>query len=54
MREMRKKSQRKLGLKYGRDFSWSEIENLEKKLVKYKQVKQGLMQNLLTGKVRLV
>ena len=32
----------------------TEIENLEKKLAKYKQVKQGLMQNLLTGKVRLV
>jgi len=32
----------------------SEIENLEKQLAKYKQVKQGLMQNLLTGKIRLV
>jgi len=31
-----------------------EIENLEKQLAKYKQVKQGLMQNLLTGKIRLV
>jgi type I restriction enzyme S subunit len=31
-----------------------EIENLEKQLTKYKQVKQGLMQNLLTGKIRLV
>ena len=32
----------------------TEIENLEKQLAKYKQVKQGLMQNLLTGKIRLV
>jgi len=32
----------------------TEIENLEKQLEKYKQVKQGLMQNLLTGKIRLV
>ena len=31
-----------------------EIETLEKQLAKYKQVKQGLMQNLLTGKIRLV
>jgi type I restriction enzyme S subunit len=31
-----------------------EIETLEKKLTKYKQLKQGLMQNLLTGKIRLV
>jgi type I restriction enzyme S subunit len=31
-----------------------EIESLEKQLTKYKQVKQGLMQNLLTGKIRLV
>ena len=31
-----------------------EIETLEKKLVKYKLIKQGLMQNLLTGKIRLV
>jgi len=31
-----------------------EIENIEKQLEKYKQVKQGLMQNLLTGKIRLV
>jgi type I restriction enzyme, S subunit len=31
----------------------SEIEALEKKLAKYKQLKQGLMQNLLTGKIRL-
>lgn len=31
-----------------------EIEQLEKKLSKYKMVKQGLMQNLLTGKIRLV
>lgn len=32
----------------------TEIDLLEKKLVKYKQLKQGLMQNLLTGKIRLV
>ncbi|HIP48998.1 MAG TPA: restriction endonuclease subunit S, partial [Lutibacter sp.] len=32
----------------------AEIETLEKKLAKYKQVKQGLMQVLLTGKIRLV
>ncbi len=31
-----------------------EIEALEKQLAKYKQVKQGLMQVLLTGKIRLV
>ena len=32
----------------------SEIEALEKKLAKYKQLKQGLMQELLTGKTRLI
>ena len=32
----------------------TEIEVLEKKLSKYKELKQGLMQNLLTGKIRLV
>jgi type I restriction enzyme S subunit len=32
----------------------SEIEILEIKLTKYKLLKQGLMQNLLTGKIRLV
>jgi len=32
----------------------TEIESLEEQLSKYKQVKQGLMQNLLTGKIRLV
>lgn len=32
----------------------SEIENLEKKVDKYKQIKQGMMQNLLTGKIRLI
>ena len=32
----------------------SEIVQLEQKLSKYKMVKQGLMQNLLTGKIRLV
>ena len=31
----------------------AEIETLEKKLAKYKQIKQGLMQVLLTGKIRL-
>lgn len=32
----------------------SEIEALEKELAKYRQVKQGMMQQLLTGKIRLV
>lgn len=32
----------------------TEIETLEKKLVKYKELKQGLMQVLLTGKIRLL
>jgi type I restriction enzyme S subunit len=32
----------------------AEIEQLEKKLDKYKMMKQGMMQNLLTGKIRLV
>jgi len=32
----------------------AEIETLEKKLDKYKLIKQGMMQNLLTGKIRLV
>ena len=32
----------------------SEIEALEHKLAKYRQVKQGMMQQLLTGKIRLV
>lgn len=32
----------------------SEIEALEQKLVKYRHVKQGMMQQLLTGKIRLV
>lgn len=31
-----------------------EIETLEEKLSKYKSLKQGLMQNLLTGKIRLI
>lgn len=31
-----------------------EIEALEKKLAKYKQLKQGLIHNLLTGKIRLI
>ena len=32
----------------------NEIEQLEKKLSKYKQIKQGMMQELLTGRIRLV
>lgn len=32
----------------------SEIEQLEKKLSKYQQIKQGMMQELLTGRIRLV
>lgn len=32
----------------------SEIEALEQKLAKYRQVKRGMMQQLLTGKIRLV
>jgi type I restriction enzyme S subunit len=32
----------------------AEIALLEQKLSKYKLLKQGLMQNLLTGKIRLV
>jgi type I restriction enzyme S subunit len=32
----------------------TEIEAIEKKLKKYKMLKQGMMQNLLTGKIRLV
>jgi len=31
----------------------AEIEVLEKKLEKYKKIKQGMMQELLTGKIRL-
>lgn len=31
-----------------------EIQELERKLDKYKMIKQGMMQNLLTGKIRLV
>jgi type I restriction enzyme S subunit len=31
-----------------------EISILKGKLIKAKQVKQGMMQNLLTGKIRLV
>ena len=31
----------------------AEIKALEQKLVKYKQIKQGMMQELLTGKIRL-
>lgn len=32
----------------------AEIEALEKKLEKYRQIKQGMMQELLTGKTRLI
>ena len=32
----------------------SEIEQLEKKLAKYQQIKRGMMQELLTGRIRLV
>lgn len=32
----------------------AEIKVLEKKLAKYKLIKQGMMQNLLTGKIRLL
>jgi len=31
-----------------------EIDVLEVKLLKSRQIKQGMMQNLLTGKIRLV
>lgn len=36
-----------------KDFN-DEIEQLEKKLAKYQQIKQGMMQELLTGRIRLV
>jgi type I restriction enzyme S subunit len=32
----------------------SEIEALERKLNKYKDIKQGMMQELLTGRIRLL
>lgn len=32
----------------------AEIEALETKRAKYEQVKQGMMQQLLTGKIRLI
>jgi restriction endonuclease S subunit len=32
----------------------NEIDELEKQLEKYKMIKQGMMQNLLTGKIRLI
>jgi type I restriction enzyme, S subunit len=32
----------------------SEIEQLEEKLLKLRNLKQGMMQNLLTGKIRLI
>ena len=31
-----------------------EIESLEGKKAKYEQIKQGMMQQLLTGKIRLI
>lgn len=31
-----------------------EIEQVEKKLAKYRQIKQGMMQELLTGRIRLI
>ena len=31
-----------------------EIESLEAKKTKYEQIKQGMMQQLLTGKIRLI
>ena len=36
-----------------KDFN-DEIEQLEKKLAKYQQIKQGMMQELLTGRIRLI
>lgn len=32
----------------------SEIKSLERKLFKYRQIKQGMMQELLTGRIRLI
>ncbi|MBD0333665.1 MAG: restriction endonuclease subunit S, partial [Chitinophagaceae bacterium] len=32
----------------------NEIQELERKIEKYKMLKQGMMQSLLTGKIRLV
>jgi type I restriction enzyme S subunit len=32
----------------------AEIAALETKLAKYRHIKQGMMQNLLTGRIRLV
>lgn len=32
----------------------TEIQTLEQQLTKYRQFKQGMMQQLLTGKIRLV
>ena len=32
----------------------AEIQKLEQKLEKYRQIRQGMMQELLTGKIRLV
>ena len=32
----------------------TEIEHLESQLSKYEEIKQGMMQQLLTGKIRLI
>jgi len=32
----------------------TQIEDLESKLAKFKMIKQGMMQALLTGKIRLI
>ena len=32
----------------------SDIRKLEEKLLKYQRIKQGMMEDLLTGKVRLI
>jgi len=32
----------------------SEIEALESKLAKHRQIKEGMMHNLLTGRIRLL
>ena len=35
-------------------FTQAEIDALEAKLIKARQIKQGMMQELLTGRIRLV
>ena len=40
-------------IKHGTILSDSKINALETKLEKYRKVKLGMMQNLLTGKIRL-